>query len=301
MKFIATGDWHLRGDIPRSVKVEKTEDWIELQMENLQQIFDIAHKEKIDDIVVAGDVFNTYSEPQILVNKTLLKLKNRFGMRIHAIAGNHDLPYHSMVNLNSSSFGILFNGGAFSLIDDFDEKRLFIGASFGVDEILRETKTDLLVMHRLVAPKNTFPPDVKIDDPESIFAEFPNAENIIVGDYHHAFIAHKLLKARKNSKGKLLVPGCIGRQAIDMENYECKVWVCDLTDGVLTAEPRALKPLWELERVGGTEIKRGLADAFVSLSTIAFDYRDRIMAEENLKPLTKPQIDLVHEIIHRSA
>jgi len=300
MKFIATGDWHLRGDIPRSVKVEKQEDWIELQIENLRQIFKIANKEKIESIIVAGDLFNTYQESQILVNKVLQMIKNEFGIKVWAVAGNHDLPYHSFSNIDNSSFGLLLNGGAINLLDDFKKDLALIGASFGVENKIQNAKYDLAVIHRLVAPKNTFPADVKLDTPEDIFAEFPMIENFIVGDYHHAFIAHKL-KSRKSKGGDLLVPGCIGRQAIDMENYECKVWVCDLTNGVFKAEPRALKPLWDLERVEGSVAKKGLVEAFASFSTCAFDYRDRIVAEDNLKPLTETQKDLIHEIIHRSA
>jgi len=309
MKFIATGDWHLRSDIPRSVKVDSVEKWIDLQIENLRQIYDIAKKNEIYPIVIAGDLFNTYKESQTLVNRVIQELKAWQGKdeykdrKVYAIAGNHDLPYHSFQNLNDSSFGILCSADCLALLDytNFGSYKgsEITGCSFA-EEKNKDTLIpfDVAVLHRLVAPENTFPKEVKIDDPEKMFAEFPNYRNMIVGDYHHAFIAKK---GTGKKQRRLLVPGCIGRQSIDMQDYECKVWICELLDsGELTMEPKPLKPLWELERVEENAKKNNLLDCFVSLSANSFDYKDRITAEENLQALTDNQRNLVHEIIHRS-
>jgi hypothetical protein len=121
---------------------------------------------------------------------------------------------------------------------------------------------------------------------------------MIVGDYHHAFIASKKVRGKTR---KLLVPGCVGRQAIDMEDYECKVWICEIhEDGRMDFEPKPLKPLWELERVEEGKRASSLLDCFVSLNATAFDYKDRVRAAENLQPLTERQRNLVCEIIQRS-
>ena len=308
MRFIATGDWHLRSDIPRSVKVDSVEKWIDLQMENLRQIKKIAKENEISSIVVAGDVFNTYCESQSLINKTIQELRSWAGsgeyedISVYGIAGNHDLPYHSFVNIDNSSFGILKNAGCLHLMD-YENFGSFKGNDItGCSFAEEKTKDTLIpysigVLHRLVAPANTFPADVKIDEPETMFAEFPNYQNMIVGDYHHSFLAKK---GTGKKQRKLLVPGCIGRQAIDMQDYECKIWICELLEsGEMKAEPKTLKNLWELERVEETAKNSSLLDAFVSLSANSFDYKDRILAEENLKPLTATQRTLLHEITNR--
>jgi predicted phosphodiesterase len=301
VKFIATGDWHLRSDIPRSVKVDSVEKWINLQMQNIDQIFAAAKEIGIKEVVIAGDLFNTHRENQTLLNAAIKTFKSWNEIKVWAIAGNHDLPYHSFENIDDSSFGILKNAECFHLMDKkalvfedcFDAENLVLGCSFGEEKKIAEDKWNLGVIHRLVAPAHTFSADVKIDDPEMIFAEFPDIKNLIVGDYHHAFIAKK---GTGKSQRKLLVPGCIGRQAIDMEDYVCKIWACDLTEKEFKAEPIDLKPLWELERANIAAAKSSLLDAFVSLSSNSFDYKDRILAAENLKPLTASQQALVHEI-----
>lgn len=88
MKILHTADWHL------GKKLESFER-IDEQREVLNEIIEIANTEKIDMIVVAGDLFDNFNpttQATELLYKTLKKLTNNSQRPVVAIAGNHDSP-----------------------------------------------------------------------------------------------------------------------------------------------------------------------------------------------------------------
>ncbi len=88
MKILHTSDWHLGkklGDFDRA----------EEQIEVLQEICDIAESEKVDAVIIAGDLFDTFNPPTQAVElfyKALKKLTKNGTRAVIAIAGNHDSP-----------------------------------------------------------------------------------------------------------------------------------------------------------------------------------------------------------------
>jgi exonuclease SbcD len=88
MKLLHTSDWHLG---------KRLEDFsrIEEQQAVLQEICEIAEREKVDAVLVAGDLFDTFNPPTDAVDlfyKTLKRLSNNGRRPVIAIAGNHDSP-----------------------------------------------------------------------------------------------------------------------------------------------------------------------------------------------------------------
>ena len=88
MKLLHTSDWHLG---------KRLEDFsrIEEQQAVLQEIYEIADREKVDAVLVAGDLFDTFNPPTEAVDlfyKTLKRLSNNGRRPVIAIAGNHDSP-----------------------------------------------------------------------------------------------------------------------------------------------------------------------------------------------------------------
>ena len=102
MKMLITADWHLRADRPRC---RTDEDWMQTQENTLRQIADYANEYGVP-VVIIGDLVNT---PQVTdrVKSMFLKFCNQIQERVYLLAGNHDLPYHSWENRESSTFGIL--------------------------------------------------------------------------------------------------------------------------------------------------------------------------------------------------
>ena len=88
MKLLHTSDWHLG---------KRLEDFSRIveQQAVLQEICEIAEREQVDAVLVAGDLFDTFNPPTEAVDlfyKTLKRLSNNGRRPVIAIAGNHDSP-----------------------------------------------------------------------------------------------------------------------------------------------------------------------------------------------------------------
>ena len=85
MKFLHTADWHVG-------KTLKGRNRLIEQRAVLGEIVDIAINERVDALLIAGDVYDTAApsaEAQKLVNEALLKLVAA-GIEVVVISGNHD-------------------------------------------------------------------------------------------------------------------------------------------------------------------------------------------------------------------
>ena len=88
MKILHTSDWHLGkslGNISRHPE----------QVEVLNEICEIADQEKVDAVLIAGDLFDTFNPPVDSVElfyRTVKRLANNGKRVVVAIAGNHDSP-----------------------------------------------------------------------------------------------------------------------------------------------------------------------------------------------------------------
>ncbi|HRL48625.1 MAG TPA: exonuclease SbcCD subunit D [Propioniciclava sp.] len=85
MKFLHTADWHVG-------KTLKGRSRLEEQRAVLREIVDIALRENVDAVLIAGDLYDSAApsaEAQRLVNGALLALAQA-GIEVIVIAGNHD-------------------------------------------------------------------------------------------------------------------------------------------------------------------------------------------------------------------
>ena len=88
MKILHTADWHLGKRLDDFSRLEE-------QRAVLEEIVDIAEREAVDAVVVAGDLydsFNPSTEAIELFYKTLKRLAGDGKRPVIAIAGNHDSP-----------------------------------------------------------------------------------------------------------------------------------------------------------------------------------------------------------------
>jgi exonuclease SbcD len=107
MKILHTADWHLG-------KYLDTFSRLEEQREVLEEICEIAERESIDVVIVAGDLFDAFNPPNEaseLLYRTLHRLSNQGKRAVIAIAGNHDSPERiDMPDALARENGILFMG-----------------------------------------------------------------------------------------------------------------------------------------------------------------------------------------------
>ena len=87
MKLLHTSDWHL-GMLLRSGKTYQAD-----QRFAIDKICEIAKAEKIDGILLAGDIFDksiASQEGLQLYNQVMTKICAELGIKVYLIAGNHD-------------------------------------------------------------------------------------------------------------------------------------------------------------------------------------------------------------------
>ena len=117
MKLLHTSDWHLG---------KRLEDFsrIEEQQAVLNEICEIAEREQVDAILVAGDLFDTFNPPTEAVDlfyKTLKRLSNNGRRPVIAIAGNHDSPDRiEAPDPLARECGIIFAGYPHSVVPPFE-------------------------------------------------------------------------------------------------------------------------------------------------------------------------------------
>ena len=117
MKLLHTSDWHLG---------KRLEDFsrIEEQQAVLQEICEIAEREQVDAVLVAGDLFDTFNPPTEAVDlfyRTLKRLTNNGNRPVIAIAGNHDSPDRiEAPDPLARECGIIFAGYPNSVVPEFE-------------------------------------------------------------------------------------------------------------------------------------------------------------------------------------
>ena len=88
MKILHTSDWHLGKRLDTFSRFNEQESV-------LQEITDIAQREQVDAVLIAGDLFDTFNPPVEAIElfyRTLNRLCNYGKRPVIAIAGNHDSP-----------------------------------------------------------------------------------------------------------------------------------------------------------------------------------------------------------------
>lgn len=117
MKILHTSDWHLGKRLDDFSRVEE-------QQAVLSEICEIAEREQVYAVLVAGDLFDTFNPPTEAVDlfyKTLKRLTNKGQRPVIAIAGNHDSPDRiESPDPLARECGIIFSGYPNSLVTPFE-------------------------------------------------------------------------------------------------------------------------------------------------------------------------------------
>lgn len=119
MKILHTSDWHLG---KRLINKDRFDE----QQAVMQEIIQISNSENVDMVIVAGDLFDTYSPSnaaQRLLYETLQELTCNGTRPVIAIAGNHDSPERiESPNALAMVSGIFFLGYPNSQLETFTTK-----------------------------------------------------------------------------------------------------------------------------------------------------------------------------------
>ena len=215
MKFIFTADWHLRGDEPRC---RLDENWVETQRKAVRFVVEQANLRSLP-IFIGGDIFHTPRVCTEVLNMVIVELK-KCKEGVYILAGNHDLPYHNYDLLHTSSIGVLAE--CFAELNKVITNGDINARPFGLDD--GDNWAKLAISHQLVFPNEKSRPMGCKElgrIPEEVLEQFPHADFVCVGDYHHKFFYVS------DSWRCVLNPGCLIRQVADMKDYQCSIAVVD--------------------------------------------------------------------------
>jgi DNA repair protein SbcD/Mre11 len=116
MKILHTADWHLGKRLDNHPRHAE-------QVEVLAEICDIADREAVDVVIIAGDLFDVFSpsnESMDFFYKTCKQLTNNGLRPVIAIAGNHDSPERvETPDPLARACGIIFVGFPNSVVPPF--------------------------------------------------------------------------------------------------------------------------------------------------------------------------------------
>lgn len=139
MKFIHTADWHIGKKIHGFQLLKEQE-------EVYRQLVEVAVKEKVDAIVIAGDLYDRAVPPAeavLLLNKMLMELNIVQKIPLLVVSGNHDsstrlatggpwyefLNFHLVTKIEDSLKSIVLGNTQFFLLPYFEpiDARLYFG------------------------------------------------------------------------------------------------------------------------------------------------------------------------------
>jgi DNA repair protein SbcD/Mre11 len=116
MKLLHTSDWHLGKYLNNFSRHAE-------QQEVLEEICEIAEREKVNAVLIAGDLFDNYNPPTESVElfyRILKRLSSNGTRAVIAIAGNHDSPERiEAPDPLARECGIIFAGYPNSLVSPF--------------------------------------------------------------------------------------------------------------------------------------------------------------------------------------
>jgi hypothetical protein len=242
MRIVAIGDVHLCEKPP---VCRKDTDFMATQLDKLRQIGTVA-KEKDAILVIAGDLYDKWDIGFELIHNVNEILKD---VSVWLVAGNHDLPYHSMDKYKSSPL-VLTNC---AVLQNWTEP---VGYSYG--DTIVPAQHDVLVQHRMVYltdPVHGY--DANTYDVKWLFnqPEYKDVNIVITGDNHKAF------EYWRDDRHVWINTGPIVRTSVTERDYEPSCWFID-TDNV-TVERIKLKV--NTEAVDRTEMYiKQTKDTFVS-------------------------------------
>lgn len=117
MRILHTADWHLGKKLDFFNRLEE-------QRAVLNEMVQIAEEQKVDMVIVAGDLFDTFNPPNEateLLYKTLKKLAKNGKVPVIAIAGNHDSPDRvNVADVLARENGIVFIGNPNDKVAEFE-------------------------------------------------------------------------------------------------------------------------------------------------------------------------------------
>lgn len=236
-EFIFCTDLHIRSTIP-SCRREEPKEWIDYQIDKLEEIFKYAKEYNITEIFCGGDFFDRYRyDDSNYLLCSLIKLFNNYSnINFFFIYGNHDLPYHSEDNVEDSLIAVLESScnnfhNPFTNENQFDcsnEDNCYNVYGFNYGNKIDKGRRNIAIVHTNIFEREVPPYMEGITAKE--FLENHNYKLVLSGHLHENYVY-------KDDKGNVLINGgCLTRQRTDKIDFKPCFWHINYDDGNTNVE-----------------------------------------------------------------
>ena len=182
-------DLHLSSTTPGC----RGDDWMAAQSNMLECITKTAKKMKCP-VFVSGDIFHKSKEDPAAVSLAIRWMKKA---KWYGIPGQHDLPGHSLLRIEESSFWNLVEAGVLEYIEgvcEFDDFYA-IGHPYGTEPVNAEEmigqkdKKVIGLAHQLVYENKPFPDAPESGNVKTVTKKYKGYHVLAFGDNHIGFTA----------------------------------------------------------------------------------------------------------------
>ena len=288
-KGIITADWHLSQTLPRA---RCDEDWIKTQKKIVNQVYKKAMENNCD-IFIVGDIFHSNGDTSyqiITIVQNLAKRLEKIGLKLYIICGNHDLLYHSSLNVNKSAVGVLLNSENIYPVTEYSED--VAGANF--DE---ETENKRIVFKHVLAFKDDseIPPNVDAITAKDLLSEYDKAKFIFLGDNHHSFVY-------KKGDRVVINPGCLIRRNADFKSYQPVIFYVDEENDVIESyniidDEKFIDDSYILREKEKEERIQAFADKIGEVESVSLDYIENVKSAMLSSKLSGELKETIDELI----
>jgi len=279
MKFLCTGDWHLRLKKP---KLRKDKDYLQTQKDKISWILNFAQEEEVDCILQPGDFFDSDTTPYFVLRE-FINLFKTYKKDILTTPGQHDLRYHTK-RTDNIPLGLVETSGHVLCLTSkkpycFDGVNVY-AAGWGeeIPKIKNPDEFNILITHRMIIKREKLWSQQDSYVRSNSLLRKSGFDLIVSGDNHKHFID-------KHEDSVLINCGSLLRTSISQEKHLPCVYIFDTDD--LTLDKHLIPVLKHEEifnqRTCGIEKNRNRQlEAFIQglndseIKTMDSDYVDNV-------------------------
>jgi len=194
---ITTNDWHLWPTPPRFRSSEK--DWLNVMAGYLEQITNLLPSAPSGvPVVMAGDMFDRFDPPASFISWCMDHIPE-----CYVVAGQHDLPYHRLEDIDKSALGVMIKLGRCKLLSSRSPQPVYhnnlVLHGFSWNQEVRPLKREdndkrihLAVIHAYIWTKNTCYPGASEESRLAAWQKkLKGYDAAVFGDNHKSFFITK--------------------------------------------------------------------------------------------------------------
>ena len=230
MKLLITGDLHLRASNPEN----RVDNFFETQLDKVEQILQLASKNRCQAILCSGDVFDN-PRPSFDVLEYYIKLFKKYNIgnsnsdeiEFLTVWGQHDQRFRTKERTAlrlMESLGYMQTFKKITYGKDID----IYGCDYGeeIPIIENEDNFNLLLIHKTILDKPIWKGQEDFLQSDKLFKK--NSYDLIIsGDWHHPVFYQSKTQTILNC-------GCLVRKTLNESDLIPHVYILDINDEDLT-------------------------------------------------------------------